>query len=63
MRLPVLQRLPFLLRLVFQVVPLLQTAQHQTVEDVLIGLLDQLLEESQSHDADLETEGCVMGYD
>lgn len=51
--LPVLQGLPLLLRLVLQVVPLLQAAQGQAVEDVLVGLLDQLLEQAQCHDADL----------
>ena len=54
-RLAVLQRLPVLLGLVLQVVPLLQAAQHQTVEDVLAGLLDQMLEQTQRHDADLVT--------
>lgn len=44
MELPVLQGLPLLLRFVLQVIPLLQAAQHQAVEDVLVGLLDQLLE-------------------
>lgn len=43
MGLPVLQGLPLLLRFVLQVVPLFQAAQHQAVEDVLAGLLDQLL--------------------
>lgn len=56
--LPVLQGLsllPLLLRFVLQVVPLLQVAQHQAVQDVLVGLLDQLLEQPQRHDADLKT--------
>lgn len=53
MGLPVLQGLPLLLRLVLQVVPLLQATQGQAVEDVLVGLLDQLLEQAQRHDADL----------
>lgn len=42
--LPVLQGLPLILRLVLQVVPLLKAAQQQAVEDVLVGLLNQLLE-------------------
>lgn len=54
MGLPVLQGLPFLLRLVLQVVPLVQAAQSQAVEDVLVWLMDQLLEQTQCHDADLE---------
>lgn len=53
MGLPVLQGLPLLLRLVLQVVPLVEAAQGQAVEDVLVGLLDQLLEQAQCHDADL----------
>lgn len=53
--LAVLQGLSLLLRLVLQVVPLLQAAQHQAVEDVLVGLLDQLLKQPQRHDADLGT--------
>ena len=53
--LPVLQGLPLLLRLVLQVVPLLQAPQHQAVEDVLVGLLDEMLEQPQRHDADLGT--------
>lgn len=53
MGLPVLQGLPLLLRFVLQVIPLLQTAQGQAVEDVLVRLLDQLLKEPQCHDADL----------
>lgn len=56
-RLPVLQRLPLLLRLVLHVVPLLQASQHQAVEDVPVGLLDELLEQPQGHDADLEDRG------
>lgn len=55
--LPVLQGLPLLLRFVLQVIPLFQVAQHQTVEDVLVGLLEQLLKEPQRHDADLDTRG------
>lgn len=43
MGLPVLQRLPLLLWFVLQVVTLLQATQQQAVEDVLVGLLDQLL--------------------
>lgn len=43
MKLAVLQRLPVLLRFVFQVIPLFQTAQNQAVEDVLVGLLNELL--------------------
>lgn len=53
--LAIFQGLSLLLRLVLQVVPLLQAAQHQAVEDVLVGLLDQLLEQPQRHDADLTT--------
>lgn len=56
MGLPVLQGLPLLLRFVLQVIPLLQTAQDQAVEDVLVRLLDQLLEEPQCHDADLRAQ-------
>ena len=52
--LPVLQGLPLLLWFVLQVVPLFQAAQHQAVEDVLVGLLDELLKEPQRHDADLD---------
>lgn len=60
MGLAVLQGLSLLLRLVLQVVPLLQAAQHQAVEDVLVGLLDQLLKQPQRHDADLGTEGMRL---
>ncbi len=56
MGLPVLQGLPLLLRFVLKVVPLFQATQHQAVEDVLVGLLDQLLEQPQCHDADLGTQ-------
>lgn len=56
MRLAVLQGLPLLLRFVLQVVPLLQVTQHQAVEDVLVGLLNQLLKQPQRHDADLRTQ-------
>lgn len=56
MGLPVLQGLPLLLRFVLQVVPLVQATQHQAVEDVLAGLLDQLLKQPQCHDADLGTQ-------
>lgn len=59
MRLPILQGFPLLLRFVLQVVPLFQAAQHQAVEDVLVGLLDQLLKQPQRHDADLGTEQGV----
>ena len=53
MGLAILQRLPLLLRFVLQVVSLLKVAEHQAVEDVLVGLLDQLLKQPQRHDADL----------
>lgn len=53
MRLAVLHRLALLLGFVLQVVPLLQAAQHQTVKDVLVGLLDQVFEQAERHDADL----------
>lgn len=61
MGLAVLHGFPFLLGLVLQVVPLLQATQHQTVEDVLVGLLDQLLKQTQRHDADLRTRGNEEG--
>ena len=50
----VLQRL--LLGFDLQVVPLLQAAQQQAEQDVLAGLLDQLLKQPQGHDADLGRE-------
>lgn len=56
MGLPVLQGLPLLLWFVLQVVPLFQATQQQAVEDVLAGLLDQMLKQPQRHDADLGTE-------
>lgn len=55
MELPVLQGLPLLLRFVLQVIPLFQAAQHQAVQDMLAGLLDQLLKQTHRHDADLGT--------
>lgn len=55
MGLAVLQRLSLFLWFVLQIVPLLQIPEHHAVEDVLVGLLDQLLKQPQRHDADLET--------
>lgn len=55
MELPVLQGLPLLLRFVLQVIPFFQAAQHQAIQDMLAGLLDQLLKQPQRHDADLGT--------
>lgn len=40
MRLAIFQRLPLFLWFILQVIPLLQAAQHQVAEDVLVGLLD-----------------------
>lgn len=45
MKLPVLQRLTLLLWFVFQVIPLFQAAENQAVEDVLVGLLNELLKQ------------------
>lgn len=64
-RLPVLHVLAFLalvLCLVLDVVALVNAAQHQVVQHVLARLLQQLLEQPQSHDADLHREQKSFVY-